>query len=461
MRIIICGAGEVGRSIAKQLVFEGNDITIIEQSEELIDRVNKHLDVKAIIGYASHPDTLRKAGAEKTDMIIAVTQSDEINMIACQVAHSVFDIPKKIARIRTQSYLIGGMEKKIFSNNHIPIDVIISPELEVAKHIYEKLHIPGAIEAISFADNKVKVISLKILKNSQVEKLTLEEANKRIEHLNSTFIGVFREDSFFMYKSKNLIVENDEIFLISDIKSLKETMGFLGHEEEESQKIKIIGGGRIGTSLAKKLEKNDSSSSVKIIERNVKRANKIAELLSSTIIINGDALEQEILDEANISSADTLISVSNDDEVNILSALLAKKSGCKRVIAIINSASFAPLFSSLGIDAIVVPREITVSTILKHIKRFELVNIHSICNAMVEITEIVLPEEAYAIGKTILDLRLPEGLDICMIIRDDEIIISTLKDKLISGDRLIILCKAKDNKLIAKFFSDKHKNKYF
>lgn len=455
MKVIICGAGQVGNSIARQLILEDNDVTVIDQSEELIEKINNTLDVKAFVGFASHPTVLDEAGATSADMIISVTQSDEINMVSCQVAHSIFGISKKVARVRSQSYFSKDVEK-LFSADNMPIDVIISPEIEVANAILDKLHVPGAIETILFAEGKIKVISVKTSKNSLVNNLQVSDANKILSHLKAKIICFTDGEKMHTESSEMLLNSECEIYVVSDVEDLKETMAIFGHEEPEARKICIVGGGRIGLYLAQKLEQEEDIR-VKIIERDKKRANAIADKLKLTSVIYGDALEKEILEEVNISSSDTIIAVSNDDEVNILSALLAKKYGCKISIVLVNSNSFAPLFSSLGIDIIVNPREITVSSILRYIRNLKVRNVHTICDSQAEIIEIDAFETSYSVGKKIAELNLPEGISVCMIIRGDEIFVPHFDFEIIAKDRLIVLSKMEQMKKVEKIFSEKFK----
>lgn len=455
MKVIICGAGQVGNSIARQLVLEDNDVTVIDQSEELIEKINNSLDVKAFVGFASHPTVLDEAGASSADMIISVTQSDEINMVSCQVAHSIFGISKKVARVRSQSYFSKDVER-LFSTDAMPIDVIISPEIEVANAILDRLHVPGAIETIIFADGKVKVISVKTSKESMINNLNVGDANKILEHLKSKIICFIHDEKLYAESSDMLLNSECEIYVISDVEDLKETMAIFGHEEAEARKIRIVGGGRIGLYLAQKLEQEEDTR-VKIIERDGKRAHAIVDKLKSTSVIHGDALEREIMDEVGISSSDTIIAVSNDDEVNILSALLAKKYGCKSSVVLVNSNSFAPLFSSLGIDIIVNPREITVSSILRYIRNFKVRNVHSICDSQAEIIETDAFESSYSVGKRIVELSLPDGVSICMIIRENEIHMPHPDFEIIAKDRLIILCRTEQVKKVEKLFSEKFK----
>ncbi len=457
MKVIICGAGQVGTSIAKQLIIEDNDVTVIDQSPKLIDRISDSLDVTAHVGFASHPYVLEKAGANQADMFIAVTQSDEINMVACQVAHSIFGVSKKIARIRSQNYFTSGMER-LFSPDDMPIDVIISPELEVANAIFDKLHVPGAIETINFAENLVKVVSVKATDDSLVMGKNVTEVNERLEAFNAQMICFVREQELHGLDQTDIKLDSqDEIYFVSPNNKVKEVMSVFGHEEREASKIRIVGGGSIGLYLSQKLEEEEQNHNIKIIERNAERAKIIVNRLDRTTVINGDALEQEILKEVNIANSDTIIAVSNDDEVNILSALLAKKFGCKKAVSLINSTSFAPLFSSLGIDAIVNPREITVSSILQHIRNFKVRNAHAIADSQAEIIETDAFESSYSVGKTIADLDLPKGTNLNMIIREGKYIIPNAETEIIAKDRLIIFSRVEKLKKIEKIFSDRYK----
>jgi trk system potassium uptake protein TrkA len=455
MKTIICGAGQVGRSIAQQLVSENNHVTIIDQSAELIDEINSQLDVKAIVGFASHPTVLRDAGADDADMIIAVTQSDEINMISCQVAHSVFGVKKKIARIRNQNYLQEDF-KSLYCPDHLPIDVIISPEVEVANAIMERLHVPGAIETLVFADGSVKIISAHCVEGSVIKGLSVEHANEALLGLNSKIIGVKREGGFIIPTGRETLGVDDEIYFVASVQNTKEIMSLFGHEEKESRKIRIIGGGRVGLFLAEQMEENGNFQ-VKILEYKKERAEYIASKLYNTMVINGDALDQEILKEANISTTDTIIAVSNDDEVNILSSLLAKKLGCKQSISLINSVSYAPLFSSLGIDVIVSPRATTVSSILQHIRHGKVKNVSSLYDGKVEIIEAEAVESSFAAGKSASDLNEAGSVILAAVVRDSELIIPTNDFIIKASDRLIIITQSSKVKKVEKILSDKIK----
>ena len=456
MKVIICGAGPIGSGIAEQLVAEGNDVTVIGTSDDVLNSMRYKLDLNCINGSSSHPDILAKAGAKEADIIIAVTAHDEVNMVTCFLASTLFGIKKKIARIRHFSFL-GDYQNRIFSSAAFPIDLIISPEKELANAILNRLHVPGANETFLFSDKVLKVVSVKSTKESLINTLTILQANKKLQkRLNVNIFGLLRNQEFSL--NKDLVIrDGDELYLAVDNKDIKEVLSLLGHEEQEARKIRIIGGGRVGLSLAHSLSL-DSSNNIKIIERNKERAKYLAENLNDIPVINGDALEKDILKEINIETCDTIIAVSNDDEVNILSSLLAKKLGCSKAISLINSSSFAPLFSSLGIDVIINPREITVSSILKFTREIKSKNIYSICEGQAELIEANSYENSFTPGKKLQDLNLPEGVEIVAISRDGKVIIPKENFIIESGDNMIIISYINLLKKVEKIFS--HKFKY-
>lgn len=452
MKIIICGAGQVGTSIARQLSYEDHDVTIIDHSNEKIRKITDILDVNAINGFASHPNILRDAGAEYSDMIIAVTASDEVNMVTCQVAHSLFNVPMKIARVRHQYYL-QECWKELYRQDHIPIDVIISPELEVSRAVNQRLHVPGAVDTIPYANGKVKVVAIRVTSDSPLTNLLTFRIRDMAGRAGIAILGIVRDQHFLFPSDKEPILAGDEVFFVVDDVHLEEVMSLFGHEEREARRIIIIGGGNIGLYLAQQIEEETSDVKVKIIELDTQRAQLIAESLERTSVINGSALEHEILEEANVSSSETVISVSNDDEVNILSALLAKRFGCERAISLINSRSYTPLISSLGIDVVVNPREITVSTILQHIRRGRIKSAHTICNGVAEIIEAVVHKSSNVIGKTVRGLNLPSGCQVGVIIRNESMIIPDDHTALIAEDHIIMVCMTSIVREIEHIFS--------
>ncbi|MDC0489097.1 Trk system potassium transporter TrkA, partial [Pelagibacteraceae bacterium] len=361
MNIIICGAGKVGFSISKQLSTQGHSVTVIDQSSEDIKKISDTLDVKGIVGRATLPTVLENAGAEKADMVIAVTRNDETNMIVCQLASSLFNVSKKIARIRTKDFLEGKWGK-LFNKSNIPIDVIISPELEVAKSLYRRLEAPGALDNVPFGNNKVKMLEISIEKNCPIKNMPLKKLTEKFPDFKANILGALRKGKFVYLKKGDQMLENDNVYVVVSTDQLNPILKAFGHEEKVAKNVLIIGGGNIGLQLAKMLEENFEDLRVKIIEKDKKRAEEIANELSSSIVINGDALDEDILKEANLEGSETVLALTNDDENNMMVCVLAEKTGLKkRTIAIVNKTNYNLLQDSLNIDDLVDPRMTTVS----------------------------------------------------------------------------------------------------
>ena len=356
MKVIICGAGQVGYHIASYLASEQNDVTVIDQAPELIARVNETLDVQAFVGNASQPDVLENAGAADADMIIAVTFADEVNMVACQVAHSLFNVPTKIARIRQQSFL-EPVWADLFSRDHMPIDVIISPEIEVAQAISRRLAVPGAFDMIPLAEDKVRVIGVRCMEDCPIVNTPLRQLTELFPDLHIVVVGIVHEENAFIPKSTDQMVPGDEVYFVADTEHVPRALAAFGYQEQEAHRMVIIGGGNIGLNLAKLIEATPDMTA-RIIERDQARARKIASLLPDTMVTWGDGLDAEILEEINIRSADTVVAVTDDDETNILGSLLAKRYGVERTIALANKTTYSSLVTTLGIDVLVNPRAI-------------------------------------------------------------------------------------------------------
>ena len=324
MNIIICGAGRVGFTIAKLLSEQGHSITVIDLSSEDIQKISDTLDVKVIVGKATYPSILEKANASEADMIIAVTRNDEINMLICQIAFSIFKVPKKIARIRSQDYL-NPKFTGVYNKENLPIDVIISPEIEIAKSIQQKLEAPGALDSVPFAENKIRLLEILIKNNCPLIKVKLNEITKKYPNLDANIIGLIRDNKFIIPKKNDAINESDKIYIIINSSQMAETLDAFGHNEKISKKILIIGGGNIGYNLAKNLEESLDSSRVKIIEKDKIRAEFLANELNNTIVINGNGLDEEVLGEANLEEAETVLALTNDDEDNLMVSVLVEK----------------------------------------------------------------------------------------------------------------------------------------
>ena len=347
MNIIICGAGRVGFTIAKILSEQGHSITIIDQSSEDIQKIDDLLDVKSIVGKGTYPSILEKANASEADMIIAVTRNDEINMLICQIAFSIFNVQKKIARIRSQDYL-NPKFTRVYNKENLPIDVIISPEIEIAKSIQRKLEAPGALDNVPFADNKIRLLEILINDKCPIINIKLNDLTKKFPKLDANIMGVVRDDKFIILKKTDEIIKGDKAYVVINASQMKETLVAFGHNEKISNKILIIGGGNIGFNLAKNLEESFDSARVKIIEKNKERAEFIASELNNTIVINGDALDEEVLLEANLEEVQTVLALTNDDEDNLMVSVLVEKFtndksdiNEKRTMALINKPNYA------------------------------------------------------------------------------------------------------------------------
>ena len=452
MNIIICGAGRVGFTIAKQLTEQNHSITIIDQSSEDIQRINDSLDVKAIVGKATMPSVLEKAHNDETDMIIAVTKNDETNMLICQIAYSLFKIPKKIARIRTQDYLNPKFEK-IYNKENLPIDVIISPELEIAKSIQRKLEAPGALDNVPFADNKIRLLEILIDGKCPIINIKLNELTKKFPKLNANILGVVRNEKFIFLKKNDVIKKEDKVYVTINSSQMKETLSAFGHNEKISNKILIIGGGNIGFNLAKNIEQSFDEARIKIIEKDKSRAEFIANELNNTLVINGDGLDEDILTEVNLDEVETVIALTNDDEDNLMVSVLVEKfSKDKRTMALINKPNYSLLQTSLKIDDMIDPRMTTVSSILKHVHKGTIATAYTILNGEYEVIEAEIIETSELINKELQNSNLPDGIRIGAVLRKDEIIIPRSSFVFQKEDTVVLLAKRDQLPVVENIF---------
>jgi len=452
MNIIICGAGRVGFSISKQLTSQGHSITVVDQSSEFIQKINDTQDAKGIVGRATFPSVLEKAGAENADMIIAVTQSDETNMVICQVAKSIFNIDKKIARIRGQEFL-GDKWRKLFGESNLPIDVIISPELEVAKSLQRKLEAPGSLDNVPFAGGKIKVLEINIGKNCPLVNTELSKLTIRYPDLRANILGVIRADKFIILKKKDKILIDDKAFVVINATQIDKTLSAFGHEEKLAKKILIVGGGNIGFNLAKNLENDSEGVRVKIIEKNKERAEFIANELNNTIVINGDGLDEEVLKEANIEEAETILALTNDDEDNIMVSVLAEKNNPnKRTIALVNKQNYSLLQSSLKINDLVDPRHTTISTILKHVHKGTIETVYTLLDGEYEFIEAEILETSELISKSIKESNLPKEIRIGAVVRKKEVIIPKSDFVFEKKDLVVFLTKREHLEKVESLF---------
>ncbi len=458
MNIIICGAGRVGFTIAKQLSEQGHSITVIDPSSEDIQKIDDALDVKAIVGKATYPSILEKANAAETDMIIAVTRNDEINMVICQIAFSIFNIPKKIARIRSQDYL-NPKFTRVYNKENLPIDVIISPEIEIAKSIQRKLEAPGALDSVPFAENKIRLLEILINEKCNLINIKLNDLTKKYPNLEANIIGIIREDKFLIPKKNDDIRKNDKIYVIINSSQMSETLEAFGHDEKASKKILIVGGGNIGFNLAKNLEESLDSVRVKIIEKNKGRAEFLASELNNTIVINGDALDEEVLAEANLEEAETVLALTNDDEDNLMVSVLVEKFAKdekdiddKRTMALINKPNYSLLQNSLKIDDLIDPRMNTVSSILKHVHKGTIETAYTIMNGEYEVIEAEIIQTSELINKELKNSNLPEEIRIGAVLRENKVIIPRSNFVFQKEDKVVFLAKKDSISVVENIF---------
>ena len=449
MNIIICGAGRVGFTIAKILSEQGHSITVIDQSSEDIQKIDDTLDVKAIVGKATYPSILEKASAAEADMIIAVTRNDEINMLICQIAFSIFNVSKKIARIRSQDYL-NPKFTRVYNKENLPIDVIISPEIEIAKSLQRKLEAPGALDNVPFANNKIRLLEILINDKCPLIDIKLKKLTEKFPRLEANILGVIRNDKFVTLKKNDVMLKGDRAYVALNASQMKDTLDAFGHNEKISNKILIIGGGNIGFNLAKNLEESFDSARVKIIEKNKERAELIASELNNTIVINGDALDEEVLLEANLDEVQTVLALTNDDEDNLIVSVLVEKFtkdkselNDKRTMALINKPNYSLLQSSLKIDDFIDPRMNTVSSILKHIHKGTIENAYSILNGEYEIIEAEVTETSELINKELKNSNLPDEIRVGAVLRSDKVIIPK-SNFIFNKEDIVILLAKKD-----------------
>jgi len=452
MKVVVCGAGQVGYNIAKHLASEHNDVTVIDQERSLIQRVNDSLDVRGMVGFASHPDMLEAAGAEEADMVIAVTFADEVNMVACQIAHSIFNVPTKIARVRHQSYLNPAW-RDLFSRDNMPIDVIISPEVEVARAVKRRLDVPGAFDVIPFADDKIRVIGVICEPECPVVDTPLKQLTELFPDLNIVVSGIHRGDRLIVPTGDDQMLVGDQVYFVADNDHVTRALTVFGHEETEARRIIIVGGGNIGLDLARQIEAEDPNVRLKMIELARDRAEIVADAVHRSVVINGDALDSEILREANVQATETIVAVTDDDEVNILASLLAKRNGCQRAVTLINNASYGPLIASLGIDAAVNPRATTVSTILQHVRRGRIRGVHSLRDGVAEVIEAEALETSSVVGVPLRDVDMPTGVIVGAVVRGEQVIIPRGDTVIEVGDRVVVMALAEMVRKVEKMFS--------
>lgn len=450
MRVIICGAGQVGYGIAERLAAEQNDVSVIDTAPELIRAVRDNLDVRGFVGHGSHPDVLEAAGAHQADMIIAVTLYDEVNIVACEVAHALFNVPTKVARIRSQSYLQPHYQD-LFSRQNMPIDVVISPEVEVGEMVLRRIALPGATDVVRFADDKIAMVAIECLEECPVINTPLSQLTELFPDLKATVVGVSRDGKLFIPHSADQLIAGDVAYVVAAKEQVRRTLGLFGHEEQEATRIVIAGGGNIGLYVARAIEMRQRIK-VKIIESTRERAVAIADDLRRTVVLNGSALDQKVLLEAGINDADLMVALTNDDQVNILSSVMAKRLGCKSNLVLINNPSYHEFAKTLGIDAYLNPRNVTISRVLQHVRRGRIRAVHSVQHGAAEIIEAEALETSPLVGPALRDLDLPDGMRIGAIYRNGEVLSPSGSSRIKPKDRVVIFALADAVRQVEQMF---------
>lgn len=443
MKVIICGAGQVGWQIARHLSGERNDVTVVDSNADLIRRATDTLDVQGVAGFASYPDVLDRAGARDADMIIAATHSDEVNMVTCQVAHSVFGIQRKIARLRSQSYL-DAIYSDLYRRDHLPIDVVISPEREVAAAALQRLAAPAAFDTELFMENQAQLLGITLDDDCPVLNTPLRQLTDLFSTLRAVVVGIRREGILFAPEPKDQLFAGDDAYIFVHRDDISRAMEIFGKTTSTQDRVVLVGGGNVGLSVALTLERRAKRIRTKVIEKNRHCAERAAEALERTIVLNGDGLDAALLAEAGISRADAMLAVTDDDKTNMLACVRAKAEGCPYVIALINDPTLVPLMQPLGIDAYINPRATTVSSILRHIRYGRVRQVYSIGDAEAEVIEAEVLSTSPIAGKKINEIDFPEGALVGAIRKGGKIIRPMGDTRIEEGDVIAVFVLTKD-----------------
>ena len=443
MKVIICGAGQVGWQIARHLSGEQNDVTIVDNNADLVRRATDTLDVQGVAGFASYPDVLDRAGARDADMIIAATHSDEVNMVTCQVAHSVFGIQRKIARLRSQSYL-DAIYSDLYRRDHLPIDVVISPEREVAAAALQRLSAPAAFDTEVFMDGHAQLLGITLDEDCPVLNTPLRQLTDLFSTLRAVVVGIRREGRLFAPEPKDQLFDGDDAYIFVHRDDISRAMEIFGKTSSTQDRVVLVGGGNVGLSVAQTLERRAVRIRAKVIEKNRHCAEMAAEALERTIVLNGDGLDAALLAEAGIQRADAMLAVTDDDKTNMLACVRAKAEGCPYVIALINDPTLVPLMQPLGIDAYINPRATTVSSILRHIRHGRVRAVYSIGDAEAEVIEAEVLSTSPITGKKISQIDFPEGVLVGAIRKGDKVIRPMGDTRIEEGDVIAAFVLTKD-----------------
>jgi trk system potassium uptake protein TrkA len=435
MKIIILGAGQVGSSVAENLASEANDITVVDTDGLRLDALREQLDIRTVVGAGSHPEVLVRAGAEDADLILAVTNSDETNMIACQVAYTLFHTPTKIARVRSVEYL---NHPQLFGQEALPIDVLISPEQIVTNYIQHLIETPGALQVLDFADGKVQLVAVKAYYGGPLVGHELRALREHMPRIDARVAAIFRRGRAIIPEGHTVIEADDEVFFIAARENIRKVMGELRQLDKPVKRVMLAGGGNIGLRLAKALE---DRYQVKLIERDAGRVRLLTEELDATIVLQGDAAAEDLLQEEQVDNTDVYCAVTNDDQVNILSAMLAKRKGARKVMALINRTAYVDLVEGGVIDIAVSPQQATIGSLLAHVRRGDVVVVHSLRRGAAEAIEAIAhgdPQNSKVVGRAVEQVALPPGTTIGAIVRGDDVLIAHHNTVIEAGDHVVL-----------------------
>lgn len=435
MKIIILGAGQVGGTLAENLAVEQNDITVVDTNQARLRELQDRIDIKTVIGHGSYPQVLRQAGADDADMLVAVTNSDETNMVACQIAYSLFRTPTKISRIRSAAYL---KQPELFRVDSFPIDVLISPEQVVTNYVRRLLEYPGALQVLDFADERVQLVAVRAYYGGPLVGQAIQQLKNHRPDVDTRVAAMFRRGKAIEPRGDTIIEADDEVFFVAANAHIRKVMAELRRAEDSYKRILIAGGGNIGYRLAKALER---TYQIKLLEHNADRARFLSENLNSTVVLLGSATDKALLEEENIENTDVFCALTNDDEVNVMSSLLAKRLGARKVMTLINKAAYVDLVQGGAIDVAISPQQATIGSLLTHVRRGDVVNVHSLRRGAAEAIEAIAHGDRMSsrvVGRAIREIQLPPGTTIGAIVRKDEVIMAT-SDVVVESDDHVIL----------------------
>jgi trk system potassium uptake protein TrkA len=436
VKIIILGAGQVGRTAAYHLSREEvNDVTVVDLNEDTLRDLQDRLDIRTVAGNAASPRVLEAAGIASTDILVALTNSDEVNMLACQIAWTLYRTPKKIARVRSSDYT---ERDRLFGENGVAVDVWVSPEQLVTEHIARLIRYPGALQVLDFADGRVRLVGIRALQGGPLVGQELSTLREHVPAADARVAAIYRAGKSVKPEGTTVIGDGDEVFFLADSKHIRAVMREMRREEAPVRRVVIAGGGNIGLRLAGELEETNQ---VKLIERDPKRARRVSEILSRTTVLHGDAADEDLLLEENIDSADVFAALTNSEEANILSAMLAKRLGAHKVMALINKPSYSELIESGSIDIAIAPQTVTIGSLLAHVRHGDVVRVHSLRRGAAEALEVVVHGDAdnsKVIGRRIEDIALPEGTTLGAVVRGEEVIIAHHDITVQADDHLIL-----------------------